>query len=175
MKTIEILSVGLRLVGIYGILKGIQNIAMAYSSLPMYQAQFPNDNSYYFIAGGFVVAYFTVALILIIFPVRVARILAPKSDDAPLESSLQGSDFHVGALSVLGVYIVAYSLPMVFQNGVLAWQAFAMPEYHNDTAGRERLIYTVSRAIELSVGLYLCLQSKGLVNLIYKIRALGAK
>lgn len=175
MKTIEVLSVGLRLVGIYGVLKGIHNIAMTYSSLFMYQAQFPDDNSYYFVAVGFVVAYFTAALVLIIFPVRIARFLTPKSDGPPLENSLQGSDFQVGALIILGIYMVANSLPMVFQNGVLAWQAFAMPEHHNNTGGRVHLIYTLSRAIELSIGIYLCLQSKGLVNLIYKIRELGAK
>ena len=175
MKTIEILSVGLRLVGIYGILKGIQSLAMAYGSLPMYQSQFPDDNSYYFVAGGFVLVYFIAAIILIIFPVRLARLLTPRTEEPSVEVVHNAKGFQAAALSILGVYVVAYSLPMVFQHSVLAWQAFAMPEFYNDTAGLEHLVYTVSRAIELSIGLYLFLQSRALVNLVYKLRGLGAK
>ena len=175
MKTIEILAVGLRLVGIYGILKGIQNAAMAYSSFPDYHAQFPDDNLYYFVSIGFVLAYFIGSAVLIAFPVPLARLLTPRTEKKDSNPLPIAGNFQSAALSVLGIYIVAHSLPMLFQHGLLAWQAFSMPEIYNERSARSQLVYTASRAIELSIGLYLSLQSAALVGLIHKIRALGMR
>jgi len=175
MKTVDILSVGLRVIGIYGLLKGIQNVAMVSASSAVYRTQFPDDNSYYFVAGGFIIAYFIASFVLILFPVKIARILMSAETGLSSEAALKSREFQAVALSILGVYVVAYSLPMVLQNSAFAWQAFTMPEYYSDTAGREHVIYALARALELIIGLYLCLQSEGLVNLMYKLRGLGLK
>ncbi|WP_111641200.1 hypothetical protein [Marinimicrobium alkaliphilum] len=174
MKTVEFLALGLRLVGIYAFLKGIQNIALVFSQAPIYHAQNVDFTAYYLVSGILVALYFAVALLLVIRPVWLAQLLMPKvpvQEDATPDSSY--SALQTAALTVLGVYIVSYSLPQVVHNLALFWQATTMVEYYSQIQRHNHGFHLLARCIELGIGIYLCLQAKGLVNLLQRLRGRG--
>lgn len=174
MKTLELLALGLRLVGIYAFLKGIQNIALVSSQAPVYHTQDVDFTAYYWVSGALLTLYFAVALLLVVRPVWLARLLMPKvpeRDDMTPDFSF--GDMQMAALTVLGVYIVSYSLPQVVHNSALLWQATTMVEYYTEIQRRSHSFHLLARCIELGIGLYLCLQAKGLVNLLQRLRGRG--
>ena len=175
MKSIEVLSLGLRLVGIYGILKGVQFIALAYGSIQQitYTMEDTSLLGWYLTFGFSIAVYFMVVYLLISNPTQVATKLLPASQKK--EPLFKGSaqDIQIAGFTILGVYILSYSVPELLRAIVLLWHVSGATAFYEQNSQSQFVADLVITLVQVCIGIYLCLQASGLSHLLYKMRGLG--
>jgi Ca2+/Na+ antiporter len=179
MKSIDILVIGIRLVGIVFILRLVQYLSESYESIYRWTLAAPEESLTFvlLIYGTFGLAFAVICFILIKFPLTVSRWLLPKSkDDEPV---FNGSidDLRIAAFTIIGVYIVSWAIPDLFYNVsmLVKLQSETAVKLYSSDSIIDFMIRTGMTVLEIFIGLYLCLQAKGLNNLILKFRGLGAQ
>ncbi|MDQ2075171.1 hypothetical protein [Marinimicrobium sp. ABcell2] len=179
MKSIDILAIGIRIVGIVFILRLIQYLSDSYSSIYRWTLSSPEENLTYILViyGTVGLAFSVICFILIKFPVTVSRWLLPKSkDDEPV---FNGSidDLRIAAFTIIGVYILSWAIPDLFYNAsmLVKVQSEGLANLYSRDSTITYLIQGGITILEILIGLYLCLQAKGLNKLILKFRGLGAR
>lgn len=177
MKGIELLALGLRLVGIYGLLRGIQFISIAIGTIRQYSVMMPGEDLllWYVIFGVSLVVYFLAVLALIVFPASIAAKLIPKGDEQAPLVQVSAAELQVIAFTVLGVYILSWSLPDLVYNVASLWNTVRMGDVYAPHIFSEHVINTCVTTLEVGIGLYLTFQAEGLTRLIRMIRGLGYK
>jgi hypothetical protein len=175
MKGIELLALGLRLVGIYGVLKGIQTVGIVLATLKQITMTMPDGNiSIWYLAfwlSGLL--YILIVLLLIAFPAPLAKRLMPRGGDhAPL-IKINASEFQVIAFTILGVYVLSWAIPGLIQNVAILWNIARMDDFYTFDTYSAQVIRSVSTLLEVAIGVYLTLQAEGLSRLLMKIRGLG--
>lgn len=175
MRNIELLVIGIRLVGIYAAFKGLQFIAIAYSSVQQ-TLSFAPEMDAASITGiyiAIVLLYFAFVVFLLVKPLSVAKILLPKTDaNEPLmQASI--SALEVAAFTILGVYIITLALPQVLGDGSRLWQLTEAQNLYDHSTKNTYITNLCISVFQLLIGIYLCLQASGLRKLIYKIREFG--
>ncbi|WP_041521878.1 hypothetical protein [Gilvimarinus agarilyticus] len=172
MKSIEILSLGLRLVGIYGILKGVQFIVLAYGSIQQITYTMEDESfiGWYLTFGFSVAVYFMVVYFLISKPTRVATKLLPASQDKDPIFKGSAQDIQIAGFTIIGVYILSYSVPELLRAIVLLWHASGETAFYGQNSQSQFLTELVVTLVQVCIGIYLCLQASGLSHLLYKIR-----
>lgn len=175
MKGIELLALGLRLVGIYGLLKGIQFISIAIGSVRQYSMMSPDENFslWYGIFGVSLLLYFLAALALIVFPVQIAKKLMPRSDEQAPLTHIGAQELQVVAFTILGIYVLSWAIPDLVSRAAFLWNTVRMDDFYGPTAFSERVISTCVSVLQVGIGLYLCFQSEGLSRILMMIRGLG--
>lgn len=176
MNTIELLAVGVRLLGVYFLLQFVQFLGSSYSSYYQMASSLPEFNPF-FVAGGYAftaMLMLAFALVFIKFPATVAGWLVPKIDKD--SSTISGSliELQLTGFTLLGVYILSWAIPDLIHNSALL---AVIPHYDESYLISDRpydVINIVVTAVEIVIGLFLTLQAKGLVRLINKFRYAGA-
>lgn len=168
MKVVEMLAVGLRLMGVYLVYSVFHTLLTRFSYWSAMQAQFEGQ-SYWMISLIIVEAliFVAIAFLLLRFPVTVARWLLGRQAGA--EAVLQGklNDLQTVLFCVVGVYVLSQSLPYLAES--LLW----LPGDGGDS--REglwfpRVIPVLVGLLQTALGLYLTLQAKGLSRLLSRLR-----
>ena len=182
MKSLEILALGVRLVGIYFLLNILSFWAGSYGPI-IYQWMYVGvDESiaqlnlqlllFYSIVGLFSLL---ACFVLIRFPLTVSGWLLPRSkaDEPVFNGSIE--DLKIAAFIIMGVYILSWAVPGFFYNTAMLIKLQNpqfMALYHRDE-GVEYIIRALVSVLEIAVGLYLCLQARGLNALINRLRWAG--
>lgn len=165
MKSIEIMSVGLRLIGIYMgplFLGSLPRIVVMFHQV---QSSTSDSSRFFLIVGVGAVLHLMTMIVLIVYPMRIAKILVPKTkaDEVLFEGSAK--DVQVALFCVCGVYTLSKALPDLIFNGLwisgTGW---------NFAGGKPYVISQITTVIEICIGLYLCLQAKGLSELLWRLR-----
>jgi len=179
MKSIEVLALGIRLVGIWVIIEILQYLAYSYSSIQQWMYASPGESvAMWIVYHGVVgVAMVVFSFILIKFPVTVSHWILPKTNND--EPVFNGSidDIRIAAFTIIGVYILSWAIPDFFYNASILLflnNEGAINTYH----AKEKIEYIIDEVItvlEIAIGLYLCFQAKGLNSLLMKMRGLGTK
>lgn len=170
MTPLPLLALALRLLGIYGVFKGIQMLLSSFAALEMVtldSAGFPDRwHLYYAVLFG---AYFVLVLSLIAWPAALARALMPDMPPSSQASAIApvAGEFQVAAYAILGVGLIALALPSLAYNTVFLWQDQRGFAGTSRVSIRAMLIYDVLR---IAVGLLLCLQGRGIVRLLQRLR-----
>ena len=177
MKSIVILALGIRLVGIYFILKILQFVAHSYSSIQQWKYINPGESialslTVFSVIG---IILLILAYFLIKYPTIVAKWILPKpqSNEPVFNGSI--SDLNIAAFTILGVYILSWSIPDFFYNGSMIFYLnyTGVEDLYNNDSLNTHIINQVITVLEISIGLYLCLKAKGLYTLILRLRGLG--
>lgn len=179
MKSIEILALAIRLIGIVFILDVVQFFAYSYTTTQQWMYGNPGESAAMWLAFYGVIGFILVAacFFLIKFPMTVSRWLLPKSEgDEPI---FNGSidDLRIAAFTIIGVYILSWAIPDFFYNAgmLLHMRSQGMMDLYNEDAKDEYIIQELTTVLEIGVGLYLCLQAKGLNAMLLKFRRMGAE
>lgn len=172
MKTIDVLAIGVRLLGLYFVMKLIQYLGSAYFSYHQMALSMPDFNPL-IIAGGYAIS----ALIMLVFctlfikfPATIAYKLLPRTDKDSTVLSGDAVQLQLAGFSLLGIYILSWAIPDLIHNSALL---AVIPNYDGSYSMGKRpydLINLGVTVIEIIIGLYLVLQAKGLVGLIDKLR-----
>lgn len=179
MKSIEVLALGIRLVGIVSIFEILQFFAFSYRSLQQWMYVNPGESvvSWLILYGIIGLIFIVVCFFLIRFPITCSRWLLPKVESA--EPIFNGSidDLRIAAFTVIGVYILSRAVPDLFYNAsmLLHIKGEGMMSPYDISAKKEYVIQALITVLEVGIGLYLCLQAKGLNNLLLKFRGLSPK
>lgn len=114
-----------------------------------------------------------IAFLLWRFPLSVASALIPKATNREKPKPLSEPEIQVVAFSILGLWLLASAIPDVFY-----WVIYA---YRMETVGFRNVELTpqniagiVSTTVELVLGLWLLLGSKGIVGIVRRLRHAGS-
>lgn len=179
MKSIEILALGIRIVGILMIVEIIQYLAYSYTSIHQWMYARPDDSItmwlvYHGVVGSALIVF---CFVLLKLPLTVSRWLLPKAKaDEPIFSG-SIDDLRIAAFMIIGVYILSSAIPDFVHNAsmILYLSGEEMMKLYNPNEISEYIIKELDSALKIGIGLYLCLQAKGLNALLLKIRGLGVK
>lgn len=110
-----------------------------------------------------------ISLVLMKFPLTIARAITPIASTSELEMSSDGSVFTTG-ICLLGVYFIARSVPDLLYNLIY----IIMYSGVEDSLGLKRAyLNEFITVIEMAIGLYLALGSRGISELIVRFRNAG--
>lgn len=170
MKYQELLSVGIKLFGVYLVFLLIKTIA---GSISQYQILNYNGASE---PIGFLVIEIFVALIIALFsflffkfPKLISKKLLPPEvpDDLHMESEpvvLINISF-----IVIGIYILSWAIPDLVDNAI--WIIYVSnQDYVNQTEMPNAVIALIVTVVEICIGGFLALGSKGLSQTLWKLR-----
>ena len=175
MKSIELLSIGIRLLGIYVVFMALQTVVIQYQSIQQFAIASNGGAPVYAYVGLIEVLLMVLAsFVMIKFPTSLAKWLLPKSSDGEILLDGSAKDIQTTLFCVLGVYILSWAIPDFFNNGLWLWYT-AVSQDMDFGSIPQFIIQQIITVIELGVGVYLCIRSKGISNLIYRLRTAGAK
>ncbi|WP_317930221.1 hypothetical protein [Halioxenophilus sp. WMMB6] len=169
MKTIELLAIGIRLLGLYLGFQLLQFSSSFFYTYQQFQLVMPEQGPMPLLAVYTVCTVLClVAIALFIqFPATVARWLLPKTNRESPTLSGDAQQLQLAGFTLLGITILARAIPDLIHNLAL----LSMMDYHYDNS--RQLYDQVNLAVtvvELLMGGYLTLQAQGLLKLINKFR-----
>lgn len=163
-------AVGLA-VRLFAIFLAFYVLRYASSLLPEAALAPPNRISLWFI-GTFTFFWLLVAGLLWLFPLSVAGNLIPGIEPKRTSSGVGAEGLEQIAFSVMGLWVLTEAIPNVF-----FWAAFAYRVQSVGAAGLdlppERLGHLAATGVELLLGFWLLLGSKGIAGLVRRARRAG--
>ena len=167
MKSIELFSIGIRLLGIYLLLNCFEFIGLVASSYQSF-ASIDSGQQFSWVIGIYVVILifiFALSIFLIKFPYTTAKLLMPMTADGPI---LNGSalDFQIIGITLLGIYGVFTSLPLLVSNVTYLYLSS-----NNDLASmftQKFMIGASSNVTKLLIGVFFTFRSKAFTAFIKK-------
>lgn len=178
MKSIELLSTGIRLLGIYIFLYAIRTGVYQYQAVLQFRSNSQDDMAVYtYVALIQVSLLFIASFLMFKFPVSLAKWLLPKTKENEVILDGSAKDIEISIFAVIGVYILSWAIPDLFHNGLWWWYSTHSEIRGLWETGRgiEYKMDQVVTVLEIAIGLYLCLRAQGLSNLLRKLREAGAK
>ena len=178
MKSIELLSTGIRLLGIYAFIYAVRTGIYQYQAIMQFRSTSQDDMAIYtYVALIQVGLLFLSSFFMLKLPVFLAKWLLPKTNENEIVLDGSAKDIEISLFVIIGVFILAWAIPDFFYNGLWWWysahsQIMGMWEQGSKN---EYIINQIVTVIEIAIGLYLCLRAQGLSNLIRKLREAGAK
>lgn len=168
MKVLEMLAVGLRLMGVYLVYSVFHTLLTRFSYWSAMQTQLEGQN--YWIIGLIILEaliFAAIAFLLLRFPVTVARWLLGRQAGA--EPVVQGNlnDLQTVLFCVVGVYVLSQSLPYLAESFLWLWGDMGNSQ---ESLWFPRVIPVLVGLLQTALGLYLTLQAKGLSRLLSRLR-----
>lgn len=173
MKYTELLSIPIRVLGIYIFYSAFLAAVRQYFILSQTAATVPGEHRIYVAAVMLEVGFMLIAaLALTRFPLAISRFLTPAHPESTLNTSTTSEQLQSVALCVLGIYIIAKNIPdLVFNSAWLINYAGQPPDYPDRIT--ELAINELVTVIEILVGIVICIRAEGITLLIKRIRAAG--
>lgn len=174
MKSIELLAIGIRLVGIYTLILTFRSVSYAFNAYHQYIATFQEDASVLvFVSTAQVIILLIAAFMMLKFPLLLSKWLLPKTSEGDVILHGNSQDVQSALFCVLGVYILSWAVPDFFDNAI--WWYSAQSDRLHDGASDRYLISEVITVLEIGIGLCLTLKANGLSHLLYRLRTAGVK
>jgi len=173
MKSIELLSTGIRLLGIYIFLYAFKTGAYQYQIFMNLKEASDTNLSLFASIGVFqFLLLFISGVLMFKFPVSLARWCIPKTRDDEIILNGSSQDIEISLFIIIGVYILSWAVPDFFNNAMWLWYISntSIGYTLGDGADHEYIMNQIVTVIEIAVGLYLCLSAKGLSKLVRKFR-----
>ncbi len=172
MRSLDILAVGIRLLGLFFIFKILQNAQVLFAQYLFATSANQDFPIVYWITYGSLAMIMLVFVGLCIkFPVTISKVILPKTkQESPVFNGSMG-DLQIVGFILLGVYILSWAIPDFIYNSLflLSSDVGEVGFGYSDL-----LTYKVNIAvtlIEISIAIYLIFQAKGLSNIIKRIRS----
>jgi hypothetical protein len=162
MKTIDLLSIGLRLFGCYLIYSCLYMVFL----LPMYLQQDETGvNSHAPIYLPMVIN-FLLGILLFKFPVTISKWLLPKNTGMDDEISITAKNLQACLICILGIYILSMYIPEVVK---AIYQAHELKEMNNSSIFSEFMNASLFLIVHLIIGIFLSLFGGKVSNFLYKL------
>ncbi|PTU76075.1 hypothetical protein [Pseudomonas mangrovi] len=115
------------------------------------------------------------ALIMIVFPVSIARMLLPRTSSESPSLSSGAHAIEVCAFTVLGVYILSRTLPDLLHNLIYLIISAKHPSLFGEADRADFYVATGVTLFEIAIGTYVALGAKKLSTLLNTLRTYGHK
>ena len=174
MKLTELLSIPLRIFGIYFLYSAFLASIRQYHFL-VQAASITNDGEYrtYIViavieAGVLIIS----GLALLKLPLTISRLLISQKDESQLSTTFTTDQMQSVAFCILGVYIISSGIPDFVNNASwIIYYSFQLPADRNNYV--QLFISELITSVELFIGVYLCIKSEGINILIKRFRTVG--
>jgi uncharacterized membrane protein YjgN (DUF898 family) len=173
MKYTELLSIPIRVLGVYIFYSAFLAVIRHYFALGQVAATNPDVYKIYAITAMLEVSVMLVAAFLLVkLPLTISRLLSPMQAESTLSTSITFEQLQSVVLCILGIYILTKATPELILNA--AWlihyvsQSKAYPG-----ALTELIINELVTVFEMLLGIFLCIKSDGIGLLINRIRRSG--
>lgn len=178
MKSIDLLSTGIRLLGMYVFIYAFRNGFSQYQAILQFRSTSQDDMQVFaYVAIFQVVLLFIASFLMFKFPVSLAKWILPKTKDDEVALDGSAKDIEITIFTVIGIYILSWAIPDLFHNSIWWWYSAhsEISDMWEQGGSTQYIINQIVTVLELAIGLYLCLRAQGLSNLLHKLRAAGAK
>lgn len=172
MNIIQILAVGIRVLGIFVILVTLRDLPQWAVTMQQAGVDYTTGEAdltayYYFIV--FTIIVLGVALLMIVFPETLSKKLVRNSEAKTELSNIKLESVQLGGLFLLGAYILSWAIPDLVHNGLYVWQLRNTIGLDIEPAATYKNLLIVT-LVEIVIGIYLMFGSKGLVNIVKNFR-----
>ncbi len=161
MKEVEFIACGLRVIGVWLLIGLFGDFAEAYSTYHQIVAEGLAEGAFIaqLIIFTPVVLAFSIAFLLLFVPVKITKLILPRSSTDNSKIELKNSTLSISLLTVLGFYTVSTGLADLALNGMLMinYDRHGMNE---SIEYGETIAYQVSTTVQLLVGVFLILGAK---------------
>lgn len=174
MKSLELLSLGLRIVGIYAFVLVMQTGLLNYRNFFSWSDGEEGMGGVVFITYMLLSVMAALCVPLVFLPVTVAGWLLPKTPEGDPLIKGDIAQLQTTAFTVLGVYFIADALPDLA--GTLMRYILVSSQEYPDVALIDGLpIWMASLAMQLVIGAVLCLMPARLSDLLAAVRGAGLR
>ncbi len=174
MSVIRLLAMGIRILGAYYLLTYIFWVYQFFVSFTIVEGF---ESGYGGLIDGYTLlmsaTYLIAILIMIVFPVSLARWFVPmivREDDT---DDIQTKNILTSAFIIIGVVLLVGSITDIFYNGAWIWHIHS--QEHNNYLLSQYVISLLTALIKFGIGLYLTIGMKGFRQILFKIRRIGIK
>lgn len=172
MKSIELLAIGVRLLGVYLLVSGMRLALKLYQLAQQGPIHEGGQYDYVYLGVAEVALVFLVALLMLKFPMTLSRWIHPASAGAEIGFSGQAGELETTLLVVLGVYILTWAIPDFFDNAI--WWLYLSRSIEASNADKDMVVINqLVTLLEIAIGLFLCLRAKGLSAMLRRLRTAG--
>jgi len=175
MKSIEILAVGLRLLGIYSAIKLLELILQTAALWQEITKSEGMATSLHIVYGIDIGLTFLICFLLINFPVTLAKKLLPKKNENEAIFNGSAADLQVSAFIIMGVFMFFSAVPVLARDMVNIVQLIMHSDQYGAVSISKYVMPVIGPCIEICIGLYLTFKANALYLLIQSIRGFGAK
>lgn len=169
MRTIEALGIGIRVLGLFLFATLLRDMPLIIETISQYKTLDPNANNSMTIYAALSLIFIMCALLMIKFPISVAKLITAKSEIPSPELNGDLALLQTTAITILGVYIVSWAVPDLVGNiiGLLNLNTY-IP---NDEVGKAYIWNDlITTMVEIAIGLYCAINAKGIKKLINTLR-----
>lgn len=172
MKLIELLAVGIRILGVYFLIKALTSLPSAFSLLSTYSTNVGMEADYIVkaIVYANVLIFAIASFFLTKFPITISGFLIPVDIKSASTASVESSVLSIAAFTITGIYILSWSLPNLLFNS-LALYNMSRLNFTDGLQYSETTINIVVNFVEIAIALYLVLGANGLHKIIVKLRS----
>ena len=166
------LGVGLRLVGVYGLIQSIGFLVEISQFVAIYwSGEYTQRLSgWYLLQAGALLLMVFASLALVKFPATVARWLLPATRESGTSLSQSAEDLQAIGLTLLGCFLLSYAIPD-FVSSLYLWHTAASVSGPVTITDEEvHVANLLNGVIELGLGLLLILRARGLSQLFTRLR-----
>ncbi len=166
------------MLGIYAFIYAFRTGIYQYQAVMQYRSTLQDDMvAFTYLSLIQVGILFVASLIMFKFPVSFAKWLLPKTKENEVVFDGTAQDIEISIFTIIGVYILSWAIPDLFNNGIWWWYS-THSEFSGmweQGGGTEYIINQIVTALEIAIGLYLCLRAQGLSNLLRRLREAGVR
>ena len=170
MQSIEVLAVGIRILGIFLLVTLLREMPLIIETISQYGSMDSKPNNSMTIYALLSLVFILLSLIMIKFPLSVSKLLISKSS---VSSEKLDSNSHVvqtTAIVILGVFILSRAIPDLVNNIIALRNAKVYMPF--DDAGLAYIWNSlITTLVEIAIGLYCTLNSEGILKLIKRLRS----
>ncbi|MDI3326644.1 hypothetical protein QKW35_19895 [Pontibacterium granulatum] len=167
MKLNEVTALALRILGIYLAIRALRTFTMYTVRYDQVTESNFGDTANLVYAEG--VIFFLCAALLLKFPASIANKIVPRSSTNSPIINTSGQSLEISAFVIIGVFTLSWSVPDLIDNAIYMYELKQFVHGDNrawtDAVGRQFVTL-----IEIAIGLYLALGSRGLHKVINKLR-----
>ena len=175
MKTIELLGIGIRLLGIYVLILSFPYIDQSLSIMlaPEITSDYEISLMDKLIPGSMLAIYIVVGLFFLKFPVTIARLVFPRSNADYPSIDIGNLNIERTGFVLIGMYLLVSSLPNVIYNILMHQRFVEISGGLSSPLESDFFVNGVATIVEMVIGFVLLLSASSLVKLIDKARRFG--
>jgi len=164
----DILELAIKIIGVYMIILILNFIHSILISIPWIFERREHNILLFIISYTIsVLIYFIVAYNFIFRADSLANIICKEDKSLEFNSSIQKETIQEIAFTIVGIYLIAIALPKI-TDGIINIIYQGRLKNIQFTQG---FYYIVNSIVQIGIGIFLVLGSKGIVNTIKKLRA----
>ena len=167
MKLVEVVAVGIRLIGILMIFLVLRDTPQLIATLKSATVESGSSDTAKYMFVWLLLS--VLALLLIKFPLTFAKLLVSETESGAVIIEKDGEAIQVAGFILVGIYILTWAIPDLFHNAMLLWHYNKYYPNQPDLIS-EVVISELITLLEIAIGVLLAIKSNGVVSLVRRLR-----